>query len=60
MRDQNRIPRMLQALGAAWMANPDMRLTQLVNSAAFIGGWKDRDTFYCEDDVTENGLTQLT
>lgn len=60
MRDPNRIPRMLQALGAAWMANPDMRLTQLVNNAAFLGGWKDNDTFHCEDDVTERGLMQLT
>jgi hypothetical protein len=73
MRDPNRIPQMLQLLGAAWMANPDMRLTQLVQNAASAGGWTPRsqpcicgkdgwhnqDPFHVEDDTTTAGLVQL-
>lgn len=59
MRDPKRLPEMLQLLALVWAANPDLRLTQLVNNAAFAGGWKDNDTFHCEDDVTMAGLVQL-
>ena len=59
MRDPDRIPRILQVLSAAWMANPDMRLTQLVNNATFIAGNPRQDTFYVEDEVTERGLMEL-
>ena len=73
MRDPNRIPQMLQLLGQAWMANPDMRLTQLVGNAASIGGFtggmrdcacgKDSvvccDPYHVEDETTTAGLVQL-
>jgi uncharacterized protein YihD (DUF1040 family) len=59
MRDPNRIPEMLQALGLVWMRNPDLRLTQLVSNAASLGGYTgDTDKFYCEDDVTFKGLIE--
>lgn len=73
MRDTNRIPEVLQALGAAWMANPDMRLTQLISSAASRGGWhtdKEKcacgktdivhfDPYHMEDRPLMVGLLQL-
>lgn len=59
MRDPNRIPEMINLLFQAWIASPDMRLTQLVSSAATLGGWKQHDPFHCEDDKTLAGLTRL-
>jgi uncharacterized protein YihD (DUF1040 family) len=59
MRDPKRIPRMLKLLEVVWVANPDLRLTQLVSAAASLGGWSQADLFYCEDDATLAGLVQL-
>lgn len=60
MRDPNRIPQVLQLLAAAWVANPDMRLTQLVSNAAHLGGWSGgSDPYHCEDDKVTAGLVQL-
>lgn len=41
-RDQSRIPKVLAALGELWMANPDLRLGQIMGNAAI--------TYYTEDD----------
>lgn len=60
MRDPKRIPHMLQLLGAAWVVNPDLRLTQLISNAANCGGWNQADPFYCEDEQTRVGLVQLS
>lgn len=50
----------MQALAHAWVANPDMRLTQLVSNAASLGGWTGGpDPYHCEDDVLLAGLAQL-
>jgi len=61
MRDAERIGPMLQALGEAWMKNPDLRLGQLVNNAPYFnadgtptGG--SIPSFLVEDDVMRAGL----
>lgn len=62
MRDPNRINRMVEKLRAAWLSHPDMRLTQLVESAASLGEEGDkvgRTVFYIEDDASERGLDIL-
>lgn len=41
-RDPKRIPKVLDALGELWAANPDLRLGQIMDNAAI--------TFYTEDD----------
>lgn len=42
MRDQQRIPKLLSAIGELWMEHPDLRLGQIMSNAAI--------TFYTEDD----------
>lgn len=53
MRDPNRIPEVLAALGLYWMNHPDLRLGQIVVNAC--GGpmtmAEDVDVFNVEDDV---------
>lgn len=59
MRNPERINRIVEKLRAAWLTHPDLRLTQLVESAAMSGQENDRvgtSVFYTEDDVTERGL----
>lgn len=58
MRDPNRIPRVIAALGAAWYANPDLRLGQLVSSAAALAT-STSDPFYVEDDKMIEGLKKI-
>jgi hypothetical protein len=41
-RDANRIPKVLAALGELWMANPDLRLGQIMGNASIA--------YYTEDD----------
>jgi hypothetical protein len=48
-RDAKRIPKILAALGELWLANPDLRLGQIMGNAAI--------TFYTEDDKALTGLT---
>lgn len=60
MRDPNRIPEVLTALGQYWMENPDLRLGQIINNAHWkwgqqnekskLEGWNGDDVFYFEDD----------
>ena len=59
MRDPNRIDGILAALTLAWKKHPDMRLTQIVASAASLGGWTNPDPFYCEDGTMKRGLETL-
>lgn len=59
MRDPARIDAILRALRAAWEAQPDLRLGQLVSNAAHVGGWRDPDVFHAEDDVLARGLLAL-
>lgn len=53
MRDPNRINRVVELLRAAWLAEPDLRLGQLLSHIAGTG-----DVFYIEDGVIERRLKQ--
>ena len=59
MRDPNRIDRILGIIRSEWKRKPDMRLCQLLSSAASFAEWKDDDLFYIEDDMLEDGLKAL-
>jgi hypothetical protein len=52
--DAGRIDRVLLAVSAAWRANPDLRLGQLVVNAA-----GDSDPFYVEDEELLAGLDTI-
>ena len=49
-RDASRIPEILATIGELWLANPDLRLGQIIGNAAI--------TFYTEDDKALMGLQQ--
>jgi hypothetical protein len=53
-RDPARIDGLMSAIGAAWRANPELRLGQLVVSAA-----GDTDPFYIADDKLLAGLNAI-
>lgn len=55
MRDPARINRIIERLRRYWLANPDLRLTQIVVNAV---GPSDPapHIFYVEDDVVEAGI----
>ncbi len=58
MRDPARIDDILEALRAAWVESPDLRLGQLVVNA--IRPTRPcPDVFYAEDDALLRGLTNL-
>lgn len=50
MRDAERIPKILAALGEYWMNNPDLRLGQIMGNASIA--------YYTEDDKALQGLEQ--
>ncbi len=50
MRDPKRIPPLLAQLGELWMANPDLRLGQIMGNASI--------TYYTEDDKAAQALQQ--
>jgi hypothetical protein len=52
MRDQKRIPRILDKLRKIWNDSPDWRLGQLLNNL----GTGSRDPFFIEDDWWEAAL----
>lgn len=54
MRDQNRIPKVLDLLGKVWAEVPDWRLGQLIENIARDLGWND--AFYMSDDDLEKEL----
>jgi uncharacterized protein YihD (DUF1040 family) len=49
-REAKRIPEVLAALGELWMANPDLRLGQIMSNANI--------SFYTEDDKALLGIQQ--
>ncbi len=57
--DRSRIDGMLAALTMAWKKHPDMRLAQVVATAASLGGWMNPDPLYCEDETVKRGLEAL-
>jgi hypothetical protein len=54
MREPERIEPMLALLRRVWYQNPDWRLGQLIDNAAF-----GSTTFYIEDDVMKERLEEL-
>ena len=60
MRDPNRIPQVLKAIGTFWEKYPDLRLGQIISNAhatwgvrndkGRLEGWDPNDVFYFEDD----------
>ena len=53
-RDPNRIPIVIEALRLAWTMNPDLRLGQLIWSAA-----RDKDPFCVEDYTLVRALREM-
>ena len=49
-RDNKRVPVILAALGELWLANPDLRLGQIMGNASI--------TYYTEDDKALQGIQQ--
>ena len=57
MRNPDRIKPLLKKIEDYWIKHPDLRLCQLLNNTAFIGGWDGGyDLFNCEDDVIDKGF----
>ena len=50
MRNPDRIKPMLIGLQIYWEMHPDLRLCQMLSNIATIGGWKDKDLYYLEDE----------
>lgn len=57
MRDPARIDKILAAVRAAWIKQPDTRLGQLLDNLTYQPGGGKIDVFYIEDD---NLLERLT
>lgn len=51
-RDPDRIPKILAQLGELWMANPDLRLGQIIGNATI--------SYYTEDDEASQNLHWLS
>lgn len=58
MRDPERIDRILDVLRAYWVANPDLRLTQIVVNAAHPRT-PAPGVFYVEDEVIEGRILEM-
>jgi hypothetical protein len=56
-RDAWHINEVIDALRAAWLANPELRLTQLVENAARVT--QVADPFYCADDTLLASLREM-
>lgn len=59
MRDINRIDVILEKLKDIWVANPDLRLGQLVEICRYKSKKVDVDLFYIEDDDLEKGIEEF-
>lgn len=60
-RDPNRIPVVLKAVEEFWMANPDLRLGQLLVAAISFSGREvpSPEVFYLEDEDVLRGILEL-
>lgn len=56
MRNPNRIDPLIEKLRAFWLANPDLRLGQIIYNCLPDG---ETDAFYVEDAELEKGLVRL-
>jgi hypothetical protein len=55
-RDPFHIDEMVDAVRSAWLANPELRLGQLIHNA---GTKEIADSFYCEDDAMLKALREM-
>lgn len=51
MRDPARIPKVLEAIRAVWLAHPDLRLGQIIDNAATQPEGGRIDVFYIDDET---------
>jgi len=54
VRDPKRINRILERIREIWVANPDLRLTQLIMNTLNM----NQDPYYVEDDKLEKCLNE--
>ena len=47
---------LLQLVNEAINKHPELRLGQLLENAAYFGGWNNTDIFYCADEILVKGL----
>ncbi len=60
-RNPSRIPHMITLLHLIWAqeGNIDMRMGQLLMTAARLGGWANDDIWNCEDEIFAAGLVKM-
>ena len=60
-RNPARIPHMINLVHILWAVegSTDMRLGQLLMTAARLGGWSNDDIWNCEDEVVAAGLVKM-
>ena len=60
-RNPARIPHMINLLHAVWAeeGNIDMRMGQLLMTAARLGGWSNDDIWNCEDEIFAQGFIKM-
>lgn len=61
MRDPNRIKGIMALIEVAWMADPDIRLCQLIHNAvtAEFPHLHGQDLFHVDDEVLRRGVVKL-
>ena len=60
-RNPARIPTMLELMHSVWAQeiNCDMRMGQLLTTAARLGGWPSDDIFNCEEEIFAAGFLKM-
>lgn len=60
-RNPARIPHMINLLHLIWAqeGNIDMRMGQLLMTAARLGGWSSDDIWSCEDEIFAAGFIKM-
>ena len=60
-RNPARVPHMVNLLHIAWAqkGNTDMRLGQLLTTAARLGGWPGDSIWNCEEEVFAKGFLEM-
>lgn len=60
-RNPARIPHMISLMHAVWAVegNTDMRMGQLLMTAARLGGWASDDIWNCEDEIFAAGFIKM-
>lgn len=60
-RNPARIPHMINLMYSVWALEgwTDMRMGQLLHTAASKGGWEGRDIYNCEEEVFAKGFLTI-